>query len=46
MGKNIGAGLAGVIIAMLSVWLVQKIGHAVFAAPALIDLNDFEGLKE
>jgi hypothetical protein len=29
MGKNIGAGLAGVVIAMLSVWLVQKIGHAV-----------------
>ena len=46
MGKNIGAGLAGVIIAMLSVWLVQKIGHAVYPPPADIDLNDFEAMKD
>jgi hypothetical protein len=45
MGKNIGAGLAGVLIAMLSVWLIQKIGHAVYPPPADIDLNDIEAMK-
>ena len=45
MGKNIGAGLAGVVIAMLSVWLVQKIGHAVYPPQADIDLNDIEAMK-
>jgi hypothetical protein len=34
MGRNIMAGIVGVIIAMLSVWLVQKIGHAVYPPPA------------
>lgn len=45
MGRNIGAGIAGVIIAMLSVWLVQKIGHAVYPMPAGMDLNDMEAMK-
>ena len=45
MGRNIGAGLAGVLIAMLSVWLVQKIGHAVYPPPANLDLNDLEAMK-
>lgn len=45
MGKNIGAGVAGVLVAMLSVWLVQKIGHAVYPLPADIDVNDTEAMK-
>jgi len=45
MGRNIGAGLAGVLIAMLSVWLVQKIGHAVYPPPTEIDFNDIEVMK-
>lgn len=45
MGKNIGAGLAGVLIAMLSVWLVQKLGHAVYPPPSDLDLNDLEAMK-
>jgi len=45
MGRNIGAGLVGVLIAMLSVWLVQKIGHAVYPPQADIDLNEFEAVK-
>lgn len=45
MGRNIGAGLAGVLVAMLSVWLVQTIGHAVYPPPADIDLNDIEAMK-
>jgi len=46
MGRNIGAGLVGVVIAMLSVWLIQTIGHAVYPPPADIDLNDIEAMKE
>jgi hypothetical protein len=45
MGRNIGAGLVGVVIALLSVWLIQTIGHAVYPPPADIDLNDIEAMK-
>lgn len=45
MGRNIGAGLAGVLIAMLSVWLVQKIGHAVYPPPADLDFTDIAAAK-
>lgn len=45
MGKNIGAGIAGVLIAMLSVWLVQKIGHAVYPLPADVDFEDMEAMR-
>lgn len=45
MGRNIGAGIVGVIIAMVSVWLVQKIGHAIYPVPAGMDLNDMEAMK-
>jgi uncharacterized protein YacL len=45
MGRNIGAGIAGVVVAMLSVWLVQKIGHAVYPVPVGMDPNDMEAMK-
>jgi len=45
MGRNIGAGLAGVIIAVLSVWLVQKIGHAVYPPAEGLDLQDLGAMK-
>ena len=45
MVRNIGAGIAGVLVAMLSVWLVQKIGHAVYPVPTDIDFNDMEVMK-
>ena len=45
MGRNIGAGIAGVLVAMLSVWLVQKIGHAVYPVPAGMDPNDMDAMK-
>lgn len=45
MLRNIGAGIAGVVIAILSVWLVQKIGHAVYPPPAGLDGNDMEAMK-
>ena len=45
MGRNIMAGIAGVVIAMLSVWLVQKIGHAVYAPPADLDAKDLDAMR-
>lgn len=40
MGKKIGAGIAGVIVAMVFVWLVQRVGHAVYPPPPGLDVND------
>ena len=45
MGRNIMAGIAGVVIAMISVWLVQKIGHAVSPPPVGLDVNDLEAMR-
>ena len=45
MGRNIMSGIAGVVIAMISVWLVQKIGHAVYPPPVGLDVNDLEAMR-
>ena len=45
MGRNILAGVAGVVIAMLLVWLVEKIGHAVYPPPADLDFSDAEAMR-
>ena len=45
MGRNIAAGAAGVAIAMLLVWLVQTLGHAVYPPPADLDISDLEAMK-
>lgn len=45
MGRNIGAGVVGIVIAMLAVWLVQKVGHAVYAPPAGLDINDLDAMQ-
>lgn len=45
MGRNIGAGVAGVVIAMLVVWLVQTIGHAVYTPPAGLDPKNLEAMQ-
>jgi len=46
MGRNIGAGVAGIVIAVLAVWLVQMIGHAVYPPPAGLDANNLEAMKD
>lgn len=45
MGRNIGAGVAGVVVAMLVVWLVQTIGHAVYTPPAGLDSENLEAMQ-
>ena len=46
MGRNIGAGVAGVVVAMLVVWLVQTIGHAVYTPPAGLNPKDLEAIQD
>ncbi|RZV36485.1 MAG: hypothetical protein EX272_08210 [Chromatiales bacterium] len=45
MGRNIGAGVAGIVIAMLAVWLVQLVGHAVYTPPAGLDSQDLDAMR-
>jgi len=45
MGKNIGAGVAGVIVAFFMVWLVEKIGHGVYPPPPDLNFADKEAMR-
>ena len=45
MGRNIGAGLAGVIISMVLVWVVEKIGHVVYPPPADLNFADPDAMR-
>ena len=43
--KNVLATIVGLIVASVSVYLVEKIGHTLFPMPSSIDSNDFESIK-
>lgn len=45
MGRNIFAGIAGVLIAGTLVWLVEMAGHAVYPPPANLDFSDAEATR-
>lgn len=45
MLRNIGAGVAGLMTAMLLVWLIELIGHAVYPPPIDIDFSDPEAVR-
>ena len=45
MGKNIAAGVAGVIVAVALVWLVEKAGHAVYPPPPDLDFADADAMR-
>ena len=45
MVKNIVAGIAGIIIAGLLVWLVELLGHTVYPPPANLDLADRDMMR-
>lgn len=40
MGKNIFAGVAGIVVAVAIVWLVEMIGHSVYPPPPALDFAD------
>ncbi len=45
MGKNIAAGIAGVVIAGLLVWLVEMLGHAVYPPPTDLNFADPDAMR-
>ncbi len=45
MLRSIGAGVAGLVIAILLVWLIELIGHAVYPPPVDIDFGDPEAVR-
>ena len=45
MGRNIGAGIAGIVIAIAMVWLIQMIGHAVYPPPPDLDFANPDAMR-
>ncbi len=45
MGKNIAAGVAGVVVAGLLVWLVEMLGHSVYPPPPDLDFADADAMR-
>lgn len=46
MGRNIAAGVAGIVVAFALVWIVEKIGHAVYPPPADLNFADAEAMRD
>jgi len=44
MGRNIGAGIAGLVVAGLLVWVVEMIGHTAYPMPEGLDYSDREAM--
>ncbi len=45
MVKNIAASIVGIVIAAALVWLVEKLGHAVYPPPADLDFADPDAMR-
>ena len=45
MGKNIAAGIAGVVVAGVLVMLIEMLGHAVYPVPPELDLTDLDVMR-
>ena len=45
MGKNIAAGIAGVVVAGILVWLTEMLGHTVYPVPPELDMTDMDALR-
>lgn len=45
MGKNIAAGIVGIVIAGVLVWLVELIGHSIYPPPPDLDFADPEAMR-
>ncbi|MGB5512573.1 MAG: hypothetical protein WBM87_12755, partial [Woeseiaceae bacterium] len=46
MGKNIGAGIVGVVIAIALVWLIEMVGHSVYPPPPNLDFADADAMRD
>ena len=45
MGKNIAAGIAGVVIAVALVWLIEMVGHSVYPPPPNLNFADADAMR-
>jgi len=45
MGKNIAAGIAGVVIAVALVWLIESVGHSVYPPPPDLNFADADVMR-
>lgn len=45
MLKNIAAGIAGVVIAVALVWVVERVGHAVYPPPPDLNFADPDTMR-
>ncbi len=45
MGKNIVAGIVGVIVAIALVWLIEMIGHSVYPPPPDLDYANADAMR-
>ena len=45
MGKNIAAGIAGVVIAGAIVWLIETVGHSVYPRPPNLNFADPDAMR-
>jgi len=45
MGKNIAAGIAGVVIAGALVWLIEMVGHSVYPPPTNLNFADPDAMR-
>ena len=46
MGKKIVAGVAGVVVAVLIVWLVESIGHSVYPPPTDLNFANQDAMRD
>jgi hypothetical protein len=45
MGKNIAAGLAGTLVAVGLVWLIEIAGHTIYPPPPDLDFSDTDAVR-
>ena len=45
MGKNIAAGVAGTLVAVGLVWIIEIAGHTVYPPPPNLDFGDTEAVR-
>lgn len=45
MIRNAGGVLAGLVIAFVLIWLIEKLGHTVYPPPADLDFSDPEAIR-
>ncbi len=45
MGRKIGAGILGVIVAVALVWIVETIGHTIYPPPADLDFGNTDVMR-